>query len=552
MSDLVPATETSLSGMTSGNPGMLSGGTVLTHIKDIAAQDAVKRMIPWFIGMASLGGVALAWSALAPSDQRTLYSQLDDSERASIVDALNKANVGYSIDNQTGTLSVDESDYYRARMLVAADGALAAPQSGAQMLDNLPMGASRTMELERLRAAREHDLMLSIMEIDGVESVRVHLAEGEKSAFVRDNASPSASVMVRLARGRDLTDRQVTAIANLVAASVPGLSVESVQVVDQHGQLLSSRNGGGKDADSDRLDLQSRMEEKLRMQLAQLLTPMLGEGNFASEIQIELDMDQVTSAREAYDKEGVVRSESKQEATSRGAATAGGIPGVLSNTPPPAATAQNAPPAGSQPGEPAEGPVNGESSSSRMYELGREVSVANTEPGEIKRLSVAVAISKEAAKDIKAADIEQIKQLVSAAVGVNEKRGDQVTVMARSFKPIADEPLPFYETSWFATVVRNGVALVALLLFLLLGVRPLIKALRPGNKDGALEEGQDEDGESAQGTPSASSSALPSAIDKAVLSERVGAAKRLASEQPDSVADALREMLRNPAGEPAA
>ena len=33
-------------------------------------------------------------------------------------------------------------------------------------------------------------------------------------------------------------------------------------------------------ADSDGLALQARMEAKLRTQVAQLLTPMLGEGNF--------------------------------------------------------------------------------------------------------------------------------------------------------------------------------------------------------------------------------------------------------------------------------
>ena len=63
---------------------------------------------------------------------------------------------------QTGALTVDEADFYRARMLVAADGALAAPESGRPVLDSLPLGASRTLEGERLRAARERDLMLTI------------------------------------------------------------------------------------------------------------------------------------------------------------------------------------------------------------------------------------------------------------------------------------------------------------------------------------------------------------------------------------------------------
>ena len=129
-------------------------------------------------------------------------------------------------------------------MLVASDNALATPESGDQLLNSLPIGASRTLEGERLREAREHDLMLTIMQIDGVEGARVHLAEPENSVFVRENTPPSASVMIRLAHGRHLTDSQVQAITNLVASSVPGLSPDAVRVVDQAGQLLTGHDGG--------------------------------------------------------------------------------------------------------------------------------------------------------------------------------------------------------------------------------------------------------------------------------------------------------------------
>ena len=50
--------------------------------------------------------------------------------------------------------------------------------------------------------------------------------------------------------------------------AVPGLSPDAVKVVDQHGRLISDKAG----SDSDRLELQARMEEKLRGQLDQLLT----------------------------------------------------------------------------------------------------------------------------------------------------------------------------------------------------------------------------------------------------------------------------------------
>lgn len=518
-----------------------ASGSAMSRLRAFAGQGSVKRAMPLFFGVAAIGLAGLAWSTLAPSPQRTLYSQLSDNERAGVAATLDQAGVSYRIDNQTGAVTVDEGDYYRARMLAAAEGSLAAPESGQAMLDSLPMGASRTLEGERLRAAREHDLMLTIMEIDGVEAVRVHLAQGEKSVFVRDNAPPSASVMLRLAKGRQLADSQVSAIVNLVAGSVPGMSPDAVRVADQHGRLLSAGTGN---AESERFELQSRMEDKLRTQVAQLLTPMLGQGNFTSEIQVELDMDQTTSARESYDKEGVVRSETQQASSSTGPGQAGGVPGVLSNTPPPAATASPGPPQGTPAAAPAAaGPVNGENSTTRTYELGREVAVANSTPGKVKRLSVAVAVSAKAMKD--KAGVDQIKQLVSAAVGADPQRGDQVAVVSRNFSPDEAEGLAFYEAPWFASLVRNVVALLAVLLVLLLGVKPMIKALR--REAAPAGTGGGGDGEAPAEPGAAAHAAAPRPIDPEMLNRQVGLAQQMVAEKPESAAIALRQMINEAA-----
>jgi flagellar M-ring protein FliF len=549
MSDLIPVTHPG------GGQGSIltpltdpAGGNALSRLRAFSNQGPVRKMMPWFLGVSALGVVALTWTTLSPAPQRTLYSQLSDSERAGVVDALDKANIDYKINNDTGALTVGEDDLYKARMLVAQNGSVAAPESGDQMLDKLPMGASRQLEGERMRSARERDIQLSVMEIDGVEAVRVHLAEGEKSVFVRDNLPPTASVMVRLARGRQLSESQVLAIVNLVAGSVPGLTPDSVRVIDQHGRLLSDKTSR---ADSDRLELQTRMEDKLRTQLSGLLTPMLGEGNFSSEIQVELDMDQVTSARETYDKNGVVRSETQEQSQSTSGQQAGGVPGMLSNTPPPPTTAQAGPPQGTTPNAGAPSPMNSDSSTTRNYELGREVAVANTMPGKLKRISVAVALSSAAMKKGKATDVEQIKQLVSAAVGADPARGDQVAVITRSFESVADEKVPFYEAHWFATVLRNAVALIAVLLVLLLGVRPLIKALKrePSAKPaGATGESGDP---AAQPLPAA----LPAeamvdpdtgVVNAELLSQQVGLAQRIVAEKPENAVVALRQMLNQP------
>lgn len=536
MADLIPAPA-----VTPARPlGLLAplrdpqAGRPLERLRAFAAQPPVRKALPWFAGASALGLLALTWAVLAPEPQRVLYSSLGDTERAEVVAALEKASIGYTIDTATGAITVDESDLYRARMLVAADGAIAAPATGAELLDSLPMGASRTLESDRLRAAQERELTLTIMEIDGVEAVRVHLARPERSVFVREDAPPTASVMVRLARGRQLTDGQVTAIANLVAASVPGLAIDAVRIVDQHGRLLSQPDS----ADSDRLALQAKMEAKLRTQVAQLLTPMLGEGNFSSEIQVELDMNEVTSARETYDKEGAVRQETEQESQTVGG-SAIGVPGVLSNTPPADPAAEPG-----APGTPAVAPARptiGESRATRSYELGREVAVSNTAPGAVRRLSVAVALSEAAMKGTSAAELKKIEGLISAAVGADPNRGDQVAVIVRPFQEVAIDAPPIWETPWFATILRNAVALLAVLLVVLFGVRPLMKSLT-GNRRGADDEDEDVEDRPA-GARAMTVHQGDAGPDRGLLAAQIELAQRIVREQPDDALLALRRML---------
>ena len=538
MADVVSFPQT---GTSPGLAATTTGGSLPARLSALAAQPAVKKALPWFLGVAALGGAALTWAMVGPVPQRVLYTQLDDAERASVVAALDKGGVHYHISSDTGVLTVNEDELYKARMLVAQNGGLAMADGGADSMDKLPMGASRAVEDEHLTAEREHELELSIKQIDGVTSARVHLAEGQPSVFVRDSIAPSASVMLRLADGRQLSESQVAGIVNLVAGSVPGLTPDMVGVVDQHGHLLTQKQG----PEADRLALQAQLEGKLEGQIGRLLTPMLGENNFSSEVQVNLDMDQVTSARETYDKQGVLRSETQDQTThSGGGSAAVGVPGVLSNTPPPATTATPGAPKGTpSPTPSAAAGTDGETSATRQYELGREVAVSNQTPGKITRLSVAVALSATALAKFKPADIDQIKSLVSAAVGADPARGDTVTVVARSFDTATAPSIPFYEQPWFAIVVHNGVALLAVLLVLLLGVRPLIKVLRRRAEAAPTGDIGADTLEARAGVGHQQSQA-GGAIDAEALGRQVGLAQRMVTEKPDEAVVALRAMLK--------
>ncbi len=520
------------------------------------AQPALGRALPMLAGVGALAAAGALWMTLASGPDRVLYTSLTDAERAKVVETLDAGGIAYSIDNQTGALSVAEDDVYRAKMLVASNAGIAAPEGAEAMLDAMPLGTSRTLEGERLRLARERELMLTIREIDGIESVRVHLATPERSVFVRENNPPSASVMVRLVGGRSLSQSQVEAIVNLVAASVPGMSADAVRVVDQNGRLLSSP----REDNLEPLLLQREHEAKLREQIDTLLLPLLGEGNYSAEVQVALDQNEVTSARETYEKEGVVRSESERNASRTGAGPVGGVPGVPANTPPPQAQLVDGPP---QPAPPATAQATDtESASERSYELGREVAVTSTRPGGLRRLTVAVAVSDAALKAAAPMTAAQLEALVGAALGADPARGDQVEVVASKFEPAGLEAPAFYEEPWFAMLVRYGTALLAVLLVLLFAVRPLVSRAKGKAKDEAAvaepaealaaDEVATAALADAEGAGEGEGVAIPSAdvVPEMVAATAVGdlprqveLARRLASSQPERAAEALQRML---------
>ena len=468
----------------------------IRQINDLLAQPVVRRSLPMVLLIALLASAAGAWLLLATPTQKTLFPALPDADKAAVTAALDAANISSTIDSGTGALTVSEDDYSRARLLLAGQGLPKAAPGGYAILDQLPMGVSRAVEGERLRQARESELAKSIEEIDAVEEARVHLAMPESSVFVRDTSSPSASVIVKLQPGRSLSDAQVSSIVNLTASSVPGMKPDMVTIVDQMGALLTHAPGqdGGSIAAQARIDFQRRIEDKYRQQLAKLLTPLVGAGNFSAEIQADVNLDETQATRETYDKTGALRAEQGNwsgENNDGANGTPRGIPGALSNTPPPPSavttpTPTPTPTPGAS-GTPATGvaPVQASvpkaaENYARAYDLDKEVSVTRAVPGQVRRLSVAVLLrDNEKGKPRSPVEIQQITQLVRAAVGYDAARNDQVMVVARRFAgptPL-DEKQPWYEAGWVAVAARNGTAIIVALLLVLFGVRPIVKSM---------------------------------------------------------------------------
>ena len=472
--DIIPA----------GPAARLQMGGPMGSVRSFMAQPAVASSLPVIGLLAALAIAAAAWWTFNVPPQRPLFEGLAETDKAAVASSLQSAGINYTLDGGSGAISVADQDFHKARMLLAGQGLPKAAPSGDALVSAIPMGASRAVEGQTLKAAREADLARTIEAIDAVASARVHLATPEPSLFVRDAAEPAASVMLRLQTGRTLADAQVRAIRHLVASSVPGLGAEQVSIVDQSGSLLSQQGSNGDDRN---FQLQTQMEERYRQAIITLLTPVMGVGNFSTEVHAELDVTESQSTRETYPKDDVaLRSEEGNKSSGTSSPPAMGIPGATSNTPPTTAQVSTTPPPVQPPATAAATPQT-EEQYSRRFDVGREISVTHQPVGRLKRVSAAVALNT--AKPLKPAELQQIEALVKGAVGFDAQRGDTVAVSMRPFAKVEQPEEALLDSPWLMPLIQQGGALLgALLAFLFIG-RPIMKALkRPANADAPVDE----------------------------------------------------------------
>jgi len=549
-----------------GKGGM---GGIFDRVAAFARQPAVAKSLPMMGMLGVLAAAALIWMVLHQGPQRDLFSGLGDADKAGVVSALDTAGIKYSIDNTTGTLTVPEDSYYRAKMLLAQQGLPKSAPDGDSLITNLPMGASRAVEGARLQEAKEMDLARTIEAIDAVQSAKVHVADDQPSVFLRDDNKPQASVMLTLRSGQTLSAGQVQAIVHLVASSVGGMSPDDVSVVDQSGHLLSAENAGG-DADGTdkQVAIQTKVEDRTRQAIAQLLTPIVGDGNFTAEVHADLDFAEVASTTESYPKDGQVVQTEQGSWTNdpTGAnAPASGIPGAFSN-PAPAAAMAGATPDGKPAGPAAPGATPGQASAAaadktnetynRSYQLGHQVSVTKNPVGTVHRLTVAVALRQApGAKPLTAQQQQQIQDLVKGAVGFDQQRGDIVAVTQQTFVAAdAAQGPKWYQASWLPIVGRNLTAL-AVAAIVVFGIgRPMLKRRAVAAEQRIANKSRERATVGREIAGALASQQVETAGEKAVTLDMIEAAPGYAAraalirnfvrQDPDRAALVVRDLIR--------
>ena len=389
-----------------------------------------------------------------------LYGNLNPEDMNAVLTELDKEGIKYKIGRDGRTILVPEDKVRDIRLKLAAKGIPNKGVIGYELFDKSTIGLSEFQQRVNFKRAIEGELVRTILRLKNIEDARVHIALPEKSIFLRNEKEPSASVFIKLRPGAEITEEQVRAIRNLVAASVEDLKPKNVVVIDDKGRNLTASLDEGEEGISDRqLKIRKELEREIERKVQTALEEALGYGNVKVRVSVELDFSKVQRKEEIYDPDmTAVVSEQKKKEKTTGVPT-GGVPGATANIPPGTGAVQGQ-----------TGTLTEKKETITNYEVSKKevVSVDNTL--KIKRLSVGVLVNKE----LKGVDEESIRKIVSAAVGLDPKRGDTLSVVAIPFKKPSMAGLPPPVPTWKKFLIPGVVGAV----FALLLIFGLLRLLR--------------------------------------------------------------------------
>jgi flagellar M-ring protein FliF len=439
------------------------------------------------VTVALIGFFAFVILRVTAPQMSPLFTDLSMQDSAAIVKDLDRQGIPYELKQDGATILVSKDQVLRARMKLAEGGMPKGGGIGYEIFDKSDvLGATSFVQnINHLRAL-EGELARTIRALDRVEAARVHLVLPERPLFARDKVEPTASIVVKV-RG-SLEPQQVRAIRHLVASAVNGLKPERVSIVDETGRLLA--DGAGTDAnaaDGNTDERQSAYENRLRDQVLSIVSSVVGPNRARVQLATEFDFNRITQTSDKFDPEGrVVRSSQTREETAATSDSNGGqvtvnneLPGA-NQRPPDAAAARDQ-------SKKSEEIVN--------YEISRTTKTEVIEGGRVKRVSVAVLVDGNYAKNDKGEsvyeprskeEIDRIAALVRSAIGFDQKRGDVVEVVNLRF---AEQPaMPIAEPAGWMSMfqftkddITRGIELVVMGLLgfvvVLFVVRPLVRRI---------------------------------------------------------------------------
>jgi len=376
-----------------------------------------------------------------------LFENTTAGDSALIIQQLEKEKIPYKVLNE-GTIAVPSEDVYKQRIAIAAMGIPKNSKVGFEIFDKTEFGATDFEQKIKYLRALEGELARTIESLGPIANASVHIAVPKESVFAQKQSAPTASIVLNIRSGMNLSLKQILGIKNLIAASIAQLTPENVSIVNQDGEPLGDEQSNLFQGElvKSQVRYKKEFENNFEQKIIQVLAPVIGGvDKVNAKVTIDFDFSQQDSVSEVYDPNSVPRSEQSVEEKREGKEPqdVGGVPGAISNIGPVQGVESTK-----------KGETYQKSSTTTNYEISKKVVNSKDEFAKIKRLSAAVVVDGAYKYGVDAdgkkkseleytpltkEQMDAIKDVVKQTVGYNQTRGDEVTVSNFEFKKIGDD-----------------------------------------------------------------------------------------------------------------
>jgi flagellar M-ring protein FliF len=392
-----------------------------------------KRMSIIAVTVIAFVAVIIIGVMVSGRDYVQLLTNVPSDQVPIIVDKLNQKNVPFRLAEDGKSILVPKELLHSTEMALMAEvGSNKIGQVGLELFEKQDFGINSYAQKINYQRALQGELMRSINTLTAVKQSKVILALPNKKTFLEEGGQPSASVVVELYPGKNLSPEQIRGIRFLVASAVEGLDSDRVTVVDERGKMLSKPNDPVAGGSSELMEVKHKVESDLEDRIESILVKAVGQGKVIAKVDATLNHRTTSSVEESVDPEKTaIRSQQSEEEAMDGSRTnPAGIPGSRSNLPGAADAGQVG----------FKQDVKKEIKTTN-YEVPKTVKNIKEGAGNLERISVAVMVDgvqttstkDDGTLDIKwtprsAEELQKYETLVKNAIGFNQARGDQVKI----------------------------------------------------------------------------------------------------------------------------
>lgn len=464
--------------------------------KSLGPTRRMALIISIFIGFLTVGSVVFMASG---KDYAVLLSNVPSDQLTMIIEKLNAKNVPYQLKDNSKTVMIPKDFLHVTQMqLMSEIGSSRMGSIGLELFDKQDFGINSFAQKVNYQRALQGELMRAINTLSSVKQSKVILALPAKKTIMEESAPPSASVVVELHPGKELTADQVRGIRYLVSNSVEGMDIDHVSVIDEHGKMLSRQGDTASGVSNDMMDLKRKVEKDLESRIESILSKVVGVGKVVARVDATINQKMINSVEEIVDPDKTaIRSQTSQEESLDGSRTSPtGVPGSRSNLPG------------------AEDNANGQAGFKQdvkkelktvNFEVPKTVKNIKEVAGGVEKISVAVLIdgvsttttNKNGEAETKWAprtqeEIAKYESLVKNAIGFVSSRGDKVNIESIQFQPEdfgeSERILTTLEKKKLVqSLLKWGLLGFSLMLFFFMVVRPFMQWITDSFSDSVEE-----------------------------------------------------------------